>query len=90
MDLSKNDKKEAYNLMELWEDDLLERYPEEKTKAKEEFRNYATTTRDTVREFYKANHEFQTYDFVRLSNERLDSEVWANHSCGCGGTTFIP
>lgn len=63
MSLSKKDKKEAFNLMELWEDDLLERYPET-TKAKEEFRNYDAPARDTVREFYKINHELQTYDFV--------------------------
>ncbi len=47
-----------------WEDDLLRRYPEN-TKAAEDFRNYDDPARDTVREFYKLNHTFQTYDFVR-------------------------
>ncbi|MEP2056962.1 MAG: inositol oxygenase family protein, partial [Maribacter litoralis] len=50
-----------------WEVNLLERYPdpEEPTKEKEEFRNYVDSERlDTVKEFYKINHEFQTYDFV--------------------------
>ena len=28
-------------------------------------RNYEKTTRPSVREFYRINHEFQTYDFVR-------------------------
>lgn len=53
--------------IEQWEDDVLERYPEpgEPAKAKEEFRNYDNPGRDTVREFYRLNHKYQTYDFVR-------------------------
>jgi len=69
MSLSKKEKKKAYDMMELWEDDVLERYPEDISKTKEEFRNYETPARDTVREFYKTNHEFQTYDFV-LAKEK--------------------
>jgi len=59
-----------------WEDDLLRRYPEPQDQADgspftdpekkaEQFRNYEATTRDTVREFYRQNHRFQTVDFVR-------------------------
>lgn len=53
--------------IEQWEDDVLERYPQpgEPAKAKEEFRNYDNPGRDTVREFYRLNHKYQTYDFVR-------------------------
>ncbi len=50
-----------------WENDLLSRYPdpEETSKQKEEFRNYVDSDRvDGVREFYRLNHQFQTYDFV--------------------------
>ena len=50
-----------------WEDDLLTRYPDptEFKKEKEEFRNYVDSERvDTVREFYRLNHTYQTYDFV--------------------------
>src|ERR1039458_5593433 len=51
-----------------WEEDVLERYPdpeiENSTKAKEEFRNYETPGRETVKEFYRLNHKYQTYDFV--------------------------
>lgn len=50
-----------------WEDDLLNRYPDptEFKKEKEEFRNYVDSERvDTVREFYRLNHTYQTYDFV--------------------------
>ena len=49
-----------------WEDDLLIRYPKAKSAAKEKesFRNYEAPARDTVREFYRLNHQYQTYDFV--------------------------
>ena len=49
-----------------WEDAVLERYPEPgvPAKTKEEFRNYEDPARDTVREFYRLNHTYQTYDFV--------------------------
>jgi inositol oxygenase len=51
-----------------WEDDLLVRYPDPETivqnKTTEEYRDYENTTRDTVKEFYKLNHTYQTYDFV--------------------------
>lgn len=47
-----------------WEDDVVRRYPESPQKAQEEFRNYEEPARDTVREFYRINHQYQTYDFV--------------------------
>ena len=48
-----------------WEDDILTRYPEPEVKAKEDYRNYDDNPRlDTVREFYRLNHTYQTYDFV--------------------------
>ena len=54
--------------IEVWEEDLLERYPEPasmvKEKKVEEFRNYEDPKRETVREFYRLNHTYQTYDFV--------------------------
>ena len=57
--------------IEQWEDDVLQRYPtaNEPAKAKEEFRNYAEPGRDTVREFYRLNHQYQTYDFVMQKRE---------------------
>jgi inositol oxygenase len=48
---------------DLWEEDLLARYPET-GKSKENYRNYDDPQRDTVREFYRLNHQNQTYDFV--------------------------
>lgn len=69
-------------MMELWEDDLLERYPEKPNKSKEEFRNYDNPVRDTVKEFYRMNHTYQTYDFVVekekefLSLNRKEMGLW--------------
>ena len=57
-----------------WEDDVLVRYPEEgaKAKTKEEFRNYESSAKDaTVREFYRLNHQYQTYDFVRSKEKEF-------------------
>lgn len=70
--------------IEAWEDDVLVRYPEAgaPAKAKEEFRNYDKPARDTVREFYRLNHRFQTYDFVQekkadfLRFNRKQLRVW--------------
>jgi inositol oxygenase len=65
-----------------WEDDILLRYPEPKTKAQTEFRNYDTPERDTVREFYRLNHTHQTYDFVKqkqaeyLKFDKKEMPVW--------------
>lgn len=52
-----------------WEDAVLERYPDPETiasaKSTEAYRNYDAPERDTVREFYRLNHTYQTYDFVQ-------------------------
>src|SRR5215813_140265 len=72
--------------LDVWEDDLLERYPDPdsiaKGKTTEEYRNYDSPQRDTVREFYRLNHKYQTYDFVQqkkqefLSFSRKETPVW--------------
>src|SRR5215210_190790 len=70
--------------IEEWEDDVLVRYPEagKPAKAKEEYRNYDDPVRDTVREFYRLNHRYQTYDFVQekrrdfLQFNRKEMRVW--------------
>jgi inositol oxygenase len=86
--MSANDLPEFSPLKSLdeWEDDLLRRYPQPDTiakeKAAEEFRNYEAPARDTVREFYRLNHQYQTFDFVMqkreefLSFERKEMPVW--------------
>jgi inositol oxygenase len=47
-----------------WEEFVEERYPVPGVKAREDYRNYDHPDRDTVREFYRLNHRYQTYEFV--------------------------
>lgn len=70
-----------------WEDDLLRRYPDPEAiadgKTTEEYRNYDNPERDTVREFYRLNHQYQTYDFVMkkeaefLKFNRKEMPIWS-------------
>jgi len=53
-----------------WEDFLKERYPQpsigpNEDKKPEQFRDYENTARPTVREFYRQNHRWQSFDFVQ-------------------------
>jgi inositol oxygenase len=81
-DFSENEKNPLKSI-EVWEDDVLIRYPEEMAKAKEAYRNYDSPERDTVREFYRLNHKYQTYDFVTkkkktfLQFNRKEMPVWS-------------
>jgi inositol oxygenase len=69
-----------------WEDDVLRRYPDPEKianeKSVEEYRNYDNPQRDTVREFYKLNHTYQTYDFVMekrakyLTFDKKEMPIW--------------
>jgi inositol oxygenase len=73
--------------LELWEDNLLKRYPDPKAIAKERateaYRNYEDPARDTVKEFYRLNHTYQTYEFVLekkasfLKFDKKEMPVWA-------------
>jgi inositol oxygenase len=70
-----------------WEEDILLRYPDPDAiadkKSAEEYRNYETPQRDTVKEFYKLNHTYQTYDFVMdkrkefLSFDKKEMPIWS-------------
>ncbi len=51
------------DLMEAWEDDLKRRYP--RPENEKQFRNYDAEARDTVKEFYRQNHRYQTFAFVQ-------------------------
>ena len=75
--------------LEEWEDFLKDRYPDpsgfkatDPEKKQEEFRDYARNARPSVREFYRLNHTFQTWDFVRAKREdflklnRREMTVW--------------
>ena len=69
-----NNQQNPLGSLDDWEDDLLTRYPDptEFKKEKEEFRNYVDSERvDTVREFYRLNHTYQTYDFVCKKEEEF-------------------
>src|SRR5947209_20237936 len=67
-----------------WEEDILERYPEstETSISKEQYRNYDNPVRDTVKEFYRLNHTYQTFQFVQekekefLKFDRKKLRVW--------------
>ena len=50
--------------LEDWEDFVEARYPEPGAKPREDYRNYDSPARDTVRDFYRLHHRHQTYDFV--------------------------
>ncbi|WP_315823265.1 hypothetical protein [Paraflavitalea speifideaquila] len=58
-----------------WEEAVLDRYPDPESiatsKSTEEYRNYETPVRDTVKEFYRLNHTYQTYDFVQEKKKQL-------------------
>lgn len=73
------------DFLELWEEDLLERYPDpsEITKQNvESYRNYEDPKRDSVKNFYKLNHINQTFDFVKekqkdfLQFNRKQMTIW--------------
>ena len=61
-----NEEMSPLSSLEDWDDDVLKRYPEpgKPAKAKDEFRNYDKPEIDGVREFYRLNHKYQTYDNV--------------------------
>jgi len=72
--------------LDQWEEDVLERYPDPESiansKSTAEYRNYEQPARDSVREFYRLNHTYQTYDFVVqkrndfLQFNRKEMTVW--------------
>lgn len=49
---------EPLSSLDEWEDDLLRRYP-----ARDTFRDYAAEVRPGVREFYRLNHQYQSFEF---------------------------
>jgi inositol oxygenase len=77
---------EPLKSLDEWEEDVLTRYPDPKAVAKEKetdaYRNYEDPARDTVREFYRLNHQYQTYDFVQqkrneyLKFDKKEMSVW--------------
>jgi inositol oxygenase len=71
--------------LDAWEEDVLLRYPDPEAiaaKSTEDYRNYDDPVRDTVKEFYRLNHTYQTYDFVQkkrsefLQFNKKEMTVW--------------
>ena len=72
--------------LEDWEKDLLRRYPDPagiaRAKSAEAYRNYESPAKETVKQFYRLNHAFQTYNFVMgkrkefLKFDRKRMPVW--------------
>ena len=70
-----------------WEEFLVERYPPggsgvskqaagasiAQLAGSREFRNYEAEARDSVKEFYRLNHRYQTLDFVRAKEREFGS-----------------
>jgi inositol oxygenase len=71
------DSSEPLSSLDEWEDDLLRRYP-----ARDTFRDYAAEARPSVREFYRLNHRYQTFEFGQqkrqqyLSLAKTQMGVW--------------
>jgi inositol oxygenase len=71
------DRSEPLSSLDDWEDDLLRRYP-----ARDTFRDYAAEARPSVREFYRLNHRYQTFEFGQqkrqqyLSLAKTQMGVW--------------
>ncbi|HJZ63093.1 MAG TPA: inositol oxygenase family protein [Candidatus Acidoferrum sp.] len=53
---------EPMNQLEDWDDFVATRYRQ--GKSEDEFRNYEADANPGVTQFYRQNHEFQTFDFV--------------------------
>jgi inositol oxygenase len=80
--------------LEEWDDFLRGRYPEvtspdlasfqgvDPAKKQDQFRNYEEDARPGVREFYRLNHRYQTYQFARakrqqyLTLDRSQMGIW--------------
>jgi inositol oxygenase len=68
---------EPLSSLDEWEDDLLRRNP-----ARDTFRDYAAEVRPGVREFYRLNHRYQTFEFGQqkrqqyLSLAKTQMGVW--------------
>lgn len=72
------------NDLDEWEEFLQERYPQQATSQKEteQFRDYRAEARPSVKEFYRLNHTFQTFDFVQqkkreyLALDKRQMGIW--------------
>ncbi|MFK8110809.1 MAG: inositol oxygenase family protein [Rubripirellula sp.] len=68
------DEQQPLESVDEWEDDLLRRYPNSAedagAKEKDQFRDYDAPEAAGVREFYRLNHRYQTFEFVQQKREQ--------------------
>lgn len=71
--------------LEDWDEFLRDRYPQAEAvsgKSQEQFRDYESDAKPGVREFYRLNHRFQTYEFALakrreyLALKRRSMGIW--------------
>lgn len=62
-----------FKSLDEWDDFVESRYPDPESinqeKSKDEFRDYRSTARECVKEFYRLNHRYQTLDFVKQKRD---------------------
>jgi inositol oxygenase len=68
---NRSDAENPLRRLDDWEEFVEARYPVPERKPREDYRNYDKPARDTVRDFYRLNHRYQTYDFVRAKKQRF-------------------
>ena len=68
---SRGDTEGPLRRLEDWEGFVEVRHPAPGEKAREDYRNYDSPARDTVRDFYRLNHRHQTYDYVRETKREV-------------------
>jgi inositol oxygenase len=77
MNRSSHTDSKPHDALRAWEEFIEEQvYPNPGTKAAADYRNYDNPARDTVREFYKQNHRFQSLEFVA---EKRRTYLGLNH-----------
>ncbi len=84
---SANENDSPLHNLEEWEADVINRYPDpsviNKDKKEEDFRDYEKTEKDGVKEFYRLNHKYQTFDFVMqkkldyLKFDKKEMPIWS-------------
>ncbi len=69
---SKPEPSKRKNVGEAWEDFIEQQvYPQPGKKAKDDYRNYDHTDRESVSDFYKENHRHQTYEYAGQKREEF-------------------
>ena len=71
-----NENKKPLNRLEAWDDFVAEQVYPSPGRSTADYRNYEAPARDSVREFYRLNHRYQTLEFVQEKRAQyLDLET---------------